>query len=58
MTSKQQQIVDYLSEHPVLGPYVRSSFEFDPPVWPYWVPRVLPSVGPERAVPGLRSCPG
>jgi hypothetical protein len=44
MTCKQQQIVDYLSEHPVLGPYVRSAFEFDPLVWPYWVPRVLPSV--------------
>ena len=44
MTSKQQQIIDYLSRHPVFCAYVDNASQIDPLSWPYMMPPVLPSV--------------
>lgn len=41
---KQQQIIDYLADHPVFGPYVHHASAIDPLTWPYAPPPVLPSV--------------
>jgi hypothetical protein len=41
---KQQQIIDYLADHPVFASYVHDASVIDPLTWPY-VPRpALPSV--------------
>lgn len=42
--NKHQQIVEYLADHPVFGPYVHGDPAIDPLIWPYTPPPVLPNI--------------
>ena len=41
---KQQQIIDYLADHAVFGPYVRYASSIDALTWPYASPPPVPEV--------------